>query len=96
MVKSESVLEETDGAIDEHRDECGIDHQEEIADCFRQELIAIIEKARTQAAGGGMLYTVKYLSAATIAAEIEAGDGYYLREADDWADKSRERGWGRD
>lgn len=61
-------------------------------DLERRQLAELLEQAYQLAEVAGLLYTQKYLKIAALAVEIEAGEPYYLREADDVADRPRESG----
>lgn len=61
---------------------------------FRDELIEIIKPAKALSEKHGLVYTAKYLEAALLSAEIEAGWGYYLREADEQINRSRPKSYG--
>lgn len=58
---------------------------------FRDQLKEIIKPAKALSEQHGLVYTAKYLEAALLSAEIEAGWHYYLREADEQVNRSRQK-----
>lgn len=87
-------MTDSNDPTDPNSDDHYLNLDNELSETVRQSLISLIEQAHRCATESGLLYSVKYLSAARIAAEIEAGDDYYLREADEEVDQLRARGRG--
>lgn len=84
----EQIIHATLPALSSGSSEIGYDEPENFRDTLTQQLT----EARALADQHGMLYTVKYLAAAALAAEIEAGEAYYLREADEELERQGARG----
>ena len=60
----------------------------ELDEKVRARLLVQIDRAFRQAKENGLLYTMRYLKAALIAAETEAGDNYFRNAADEECDRS--------